>query len=121
MAARCFRAQEPAAPSPRAAHTYCIGSPSRWPRAMASLQVASTAIRLYSKVHHIPDESLGIVKDSHSTFCMGRRVRQVPIWLIVIAARNQFNYIEGQKLHVLSLAVFEWLATRHGLKLTCVI
>ena len=78
------------------------------------LQVASTAIRLYSKNSHIPDEFLDIVKDSHAPFCIGRRVREVPIGLVVIAARNQYNHIEDQKLHFLSSTVFEWLATKHG-------
>lgn len=78
------------------------------------LQVASTAIRLYSKNRSIPDEFLGIAKDSHAPFCIGRRVREVPIGLIVIAARNQYNHIEDHKLHILSSTVFEWLATKHG-------
>lgn len=79
------------------------------------LQVASTAIRLYSKNRHIPEEFLDIEKnDSHATFCIGRRVREVPIGLVVIAARNQYNHIEDKKLHVLSSTVFEWLATKHG-------
>jgi hypothetical protein len=78
------------------------------------LQVASTAIRLYSKNRHIPDEFLNIVKNSSAPFCIGRRIREVPIGLVVIAARNQYNHIEDKELHVISSTVFEWLSTKHG-------
>jgi hypothetical protein len=78
------------------------------------LQVATMAIRLHSKNRLIPDEFHGIVNPSHAPFCVGRRVRDVPIGLIIIAARNQYNHIEDGNLHKLSSGIFEWLATKHG-------
>ncbi len=52
------------------------------------LQVATMAIRLHSKNKLIPDEFHGIVNDSHAPFCIGRRVRDVPIGLVIIAGRT---------------------------------
>lgn len=78
------------------------------------LQIAMMAIRLYSKNQLIPDEFHGIVNSSHAPFCIGRRVREVPIGLVVFAARNQYNHIEDEKLRKPSSVIFEWLATKHG-------
>jgi hypothetical protein len=78
------------------------------------LQVATTAIRLYSDNRDIPDDLCGIAHASHAPFCIGRRVRKVPIGSVIIAARNQYNHLEDPKPHKLSHAVFEYLATRHG-------
>jgi hypothetical protein len=76
------------------------------------LQLATMAIRLYSRNRLIPDEFHGIVNASHAPFCIGRRVREVPIGLVVFAARNQFNHIEDAKLRKPSSVIFEWLAAR---------
>jgi hypothetical protein len=85
------------------------------------LQVACAAIRLYSKNRSIPDEFLGIAKDSHAPFCIGRRVREVPIGLIVLAARNQYNHIEDHKLHILSSTVLSGLRQSMDMELVWVI
>lgn len=79
----------------------------------AILQIASMAIRLYSKHDQIPADLSGIVKTSYAAYCVGRRVRNVPLGLIIYAGRNQYNHIDDGELREPSATVFEWLATKH--------
>lgn len=78
------------------------------------LQIASMAIHLYSKNKQILAELSGVVKASHSAYCIGRRVREVPLGLVIYAGRNQYNHLDDNQLRKPNSTVFEWLATRHG-------
>lgn len=80
----------------------------------AVLQIAFMAIRLYSKNAKVPDDISGSVRLNHAQFCVGRRIRNVPLGLIVYAGRNQYNHIDDDLLREPSSTVFEWLATKHG-------
>jgi hypothetical protein len=56
----------------------------------AVLQIAAKAIECYSKVDDVPEDC----QDSFSgpkirLFCIGRRVHDVPIGLVIYAGRNQ--------------------------------
>ena len=78
------------------------------------LHISSMAIRLYSQNTQIPSELSSVVKAPLAMYCVGRRVRQVPLGLVIYAARNQYNHIEDNMLRDPSSTVFEWLATKHG-------
>lgn len=78
------------------------------------LQIASMAIRLYSKNESVPAELSEAVTKPAIIYCIGRLVREVPIGLIIYAGRNQYNHIDDEKLREPSATVFEWLTTRHG-------
>lgn len=78
------------------------------------LQIASMAIRLYSKNRQIPAELSGVVKASCASYCIGPRVREVPLGLVIFAGRNQYNHIDDNHLREPNSTVFEWLATKHG-------
>lgn len=78
------------------------------------LQIAAMAIRLYSKNEQIPVDLLGVVKAANAPYCIGRRVREAPLGLVIYAGRNQYNHVDENKLSDLNSTVFEWLATKHG-------
>ena len=78
------------------------------------LQIAAMAIRLYSMNKQIPVELSGFVKAANAPYCIGRRVREVPLGLVIYAGRNQYNHVDDNKLSDLNSTVFEWLATKHG-------
>lgn len=80
----------------------------------ALLQIAAMAIRLYSKNDQVPEDLSGVVKGAHTAYCIGRRIREVPLGLIVYAGRNQHNHIDDGFLREPSSTVFEWLATKHS-------
>lgn len=80
------------------------------------LQVAETAIRMYStntKVASVIDQ---VEKDGGvaAKFSIGREVRGVPIGLIIYAGRNQYNHMDDETLRKPNVAVFEALAKNHG-------
>ena len=54
------------------------------------------------------------MKTGHAPYCIGRRVREVPLGLVIVAGRNQYNHIDDNDLRDPNVTVFEWLATRHG-------
>ncbi len=80
----------------------------------SALQIAAMAIRLYSKNEKIPVELSGIVRSGHAQYCIGRLIREVPLGLVIYAARNQYNHIDDYQLREPSVTIFEWLATKHG-------
>lgn len=79
------------------------------------LQIASMAIRLYSKNESVPSEFAACIgtKKNAMRHCIGRRVRDVPIGLLIYAGRNHYNHLEGGKLHEPNLTIFDKLATNH--------
>lgn len=81
----------------------------------ALLQVASTAIRLYSQNPVVPPEFVSLIKPDSvpARYCIGRLVRGVPIGLAIYAGRNQYNHIDDDQLREPNVAIFERLATGH--------
>lgn len=85
----------------------------------AILQIAHTGIRLYSINKVVPSELLSIIKHGSklACFCTGRRVREVPIGLIIYAGRNQYAHLDEEKMkNQVNEWVFNTLATEHGIK-----
>jgi hypothetical protein len=81
------------------------------------LQIADMGIRIYSKNRTVPSEFSLIIKPGLSRYCIGRRVREVPIGLIIYAARNQYaHWDEKERLKEVNECVFNTLATKHGMK-----
>ncbi|MGV2933107.1 hypothetical protein ACE3G8_18715 [Vreelandella venusta] len=78
------------------------------------LQVAAKAIEIYGQNNPIPETFAGIVQPKLSKFCTGRVVRNVPLGLIIYAARNQHTHFNDGKLREPSAEVFKRLATEHG-------
>jgi hypothetical protein len=83
------------------------------------LQIAYMGIKLYSKNEVVPPEFPSIIRpvSNIAHFCVGRRVREVPIGLIIYAARNQYNHWDEEHLrNRVNEWVFNMLATKHGIK-----
>jgi hypothetical protein len=78
------------------------------------LQIASMAITLYSTNNQVLPELSSVVKGRNVKFCIGRLVRDIPLGLVILAGRNQYNHIDDDKLREPNLTVFKFLATRHG-------
>lgn len=78
------------------------------------LQVAETAIRMYSANTKAAPAIVGKDGGVAAKFSIGREVRGVPIGLIIYAGRNQYNHMDDGKLREPNVAVFEALATNHG-------
>lgn len=77
------------------------------------LHIASKAIQLYSGQSQVPSEFASFVSSTHASFCIGREVRGVPLGLVILAGRNQYNHLEDDHLREPSSTVFERLATQH--------
>jgi hypothetical protein len=82
----------------------------------ALLQIAAYGIRSYSTNQDVP-QSLSYlnIRTHQRAFCVGRSVRGVPLGLIVYAARNQYNHMDDDTMREPSSAIFEQLATGHGI------
>ena len=80
----------------------------------AVLQIAAKAIECYSKVDGVPEDC----QDSFSgpkirLFCIGRRVHDVPIGLVIYAGRNQATHFNEKKLYGLNETIFQRLSDRN--------
>jgi hypothetical protein len=73
-------------------------------------------ITLYSRNKAVPREFSSIIKPASKVarFCIGRRVRDVPIGLIIYAGRNQYCHADEEKLKPINASIFNLLA--HGIK-----
>lgn len=81
------------------------------------LQIAYMGINLYSKNKAVPSDFSSVITPKVVHFCVGRRVRGVPIGLIIYAGRNQYNHWdEGQMRNPINQVVFDTLATNHGIE-----
>ncbi|MBR9770758.1 MAG: hypothetical protein GYB54_06485 [Gammaproteobacteria bacterium] len=80
----------------------------------AVLQIAEKALEIYSINNHIPTQLTGTVRRAQAKFCVGRTVRNVPLGLIIYAARNQHTHFNDDALREPSATVFQHLATSHG-------
>lgn len=87
----------------------------------AVLQIAAKAIELYSRNSAVPEDIIPFItierrgekkiNERLYRFCIGRRVRDVPVGLIIYAARNQHTHFEEHKLkEQVNFLVFESLA-----------
>ncbi|WP_026736046.1 hypothetical protein [Fischerella sp. PCC 9605] len=84
------------------------------------LQIAAMGIQWFSENKEIPEdvpEDLRLlIKTGTKTakFCIGRRIRSVPIGLAIYAARNQFNHMDDEELREPNITIFNLLAYNHG-------
>jgi hypothetical protein len=80
------------------------------------LQIAAMGIQWFSKNPTVPPDFADVVMPSSkaAAFCIGRRLRTVPIGLIIYAGRNQFAHLDDDVLREPNVTVFERLATQHG-------
>ncbi|MDX9844952.1 MAG: hypothetical protein RBT42_14490 [Aquabacterium sp.] len=84
----------------------------------AILQVAAKAIECFSKNTSVPEDWSAIVKVGTKAvpFCAGRLIRDVPLGLVIHAARNQHTHFDDDELREPNISVFERLAVNHGIK-----
>lgn len=77
------------------------------------LQIASKAIEMFSANDSISPEVEAIVgrQDHIKLYCTGRKVRGLPIGLIIYAGRNQHMHFEDDLLRPAARKIFEHLAT----------
>lgn len=81
------------------------------------LQIAAMGIQLFSKnkeiAEDLPEILRSVIKPKNKAvkFCIGRRVRSVPIGLVIYAGRNQFNHIDDEKPHELNVNIFKLIAS----------
>lgn len=80
------------------------------------LQIAAMGIQWFSKNEEIPEflpealYSLMQSKNKLIKFCIGRKVRHVPIGFLIYAGRNQSNHLDDKKLSALNTTIFNLLA-----------
>jgi hypothetical protein len=83
------------------------------------LQIAAMGIQWFSENEEIPENlpkslySLLKPKSKITKFCVGRRVRSVPIGLIIYAGRNQFNHMDDDELREPNVTIFDLLAKNY--------
>lgn len=77
----------------------------------AVLQSAAVTIRRFSQKKPVPPELHKILdpKSPITSYCIGRKVRNINLGMIIYAGRNQYNHFEDGRLKNPSLAVFELL------------
>ncbi len=80
----------------------------------AVLQIAAKAIECYSKVDDVPEDCQDWINSKQwvtaRPFCIGRRVHDVPIGLVIYAGRNQATHFNEKKLFELNEAIFRRLS-----------
>jgi len=80
------------------------------------LQIAAMGLQWFSENEEIPQDlpevlrSLIKPKSKPVKFCIGRRVRNLPIGLIIYAGRNQFNHMDDEEIREPSKTIFNFLA-----------
>lgn len=79
------------------------------------LQVAAKALECYSTNQEVPADWQQAVSPGTraARFCIGRRVRKIPLGLIIYAGRNQHMHFEDQTLRDPNVSVFDRLALNH--------
>ena len=77
------------------------------------LQIAFMGIEMYSKNTEIPDDIKTIINSSNNykiqKFCIGRRVQNIPIGLLIYGGRNQYNHWDEEKLNPINEQIFDIL------------
>jgi hypothetical protein len=78
------------------------------------LQIAAKAIECFPTVVDLPDDWAELmsakVYKSARPFCIGRRVHDVPIGLIIYAGRNQATHFNEEKLNDANVEIFRRLS-----------
>jgi len=80
------------------------------------LQISAMGIQWFSENEEIPSDlpealdSLIKPKSKLVKFCIGRKVRSLPIGLIIYAGRNQFNHMDDEELREPNKTIFNLLA-----------
>ena len=80
----------------------------------AVLQVADQTLSLYGKDAATPPEWSDVVSKGTARYCRGHLLREVPLGLVIPAARNQHAHFDDPAPHPLPVRVFGFLATAHG-------
>ena len=80
------------------------------------LQIATTAIDIFSKNEIIPDACSNFIKPKTKAvkFCIGRTLAEIPIGLIIHAGRNHYNHWNDENPHKLTKKVFSIISRRYG-------
>jgi len=83
------------------------------------LQIAAMGIQWFSKNEKIPEdlpESLSSIdpKSKIAKFCIGRRIKNLPIGLVIYAGRNQFNHMDDEQLKEPNITIFNILAHNYA-------
>ena len=78
------------------------------------LQIASMGIQLFSQNESIPEDLPEDIKQHIKTpvkkFCIGRKICDIPIGLIIYAGRNQYNHMDEENLNSLNTEIFNWIS-----------
>jgi hypothetical protein len=83
------------------------------------LQIAAMGIQWFSENEEIPENlpkslySLLKPKSKITKFCVGRKVRSVPIGLVIYAGRNQFNHMDDDELREPNVTIFDLLSQNY--------
>ena len=81
------------------------------------LQIAAKAIECYSMVDDVPEDCQDWINSKQwvtaRPFCIGRRVHDVPIGLVIYAGRNQATHFNEKKLYGLNETIFQRLSDRN--------
>lgn len=74
------------------------------------------AVSLFSNNDEIPESCSSFIagKSKNVKFCIGRIVNTLPIGIIILAARNQYNHWDDPKPRKLTVDVFDRLANVSG-------
>jgi len=80
----------------------------------AVLQIADKALEMYGQNLEVPPDLPSSIKRKHARYCIGRRVRTVPLGLVIYAARNQHTHFNDAALREPSESILRLLATAHG-------
>ena len=82
------------------------------------LQIAHMGIALFSKNKSVPPELSSHIKKGSkpARFCIGERIRGVPIGLVIYAGRNQYNHLGEPSLRSPNQQIFDILSTNHCIK-----
>ncbi len=84
------------------------------------LQIAAMGIQWFSKNEKIPEDLPNCLysklkpKNKITKFCIGRRIRSLPIGLVIYAGRNQFNHMDDEKLKEPNRTIFNILAHNYA-------
>lgn len=82
------------------------------------LQIAAMGIQWFSENEKIPEdlpETLRpLLKGKSKKFCIGHRVRSLPIGLVIFAGRNQFNHMDDDELREPNKTIFKILESNYA-------
>lgn len=84
------------------------------------LQIAAMGLQWFSENEEIPEDLPEVLlsrikpKSKSVKFCIGRRVRNLPIGLIIYAGRNQSNHMDDDELKEPNKTIFNLLAHNYA-------